>query len=750
MCHVPGVKKKKKKMTPNMEAAKQAAVNIPEDEEKREGDDESPEDPPPESMAFGVPVKRLQTAVMVLAVAAVGVLAFLILQPGPIQTRTLQQQAECNTEGCRELRLFLSSTINKSADPCRDFFRFTCAAKLKEERMSLMDKVVKAKVKATLLAASVPERGQTAFQKAVALYRACVSLYTSKRSEAVHLRDFLSRLGLNPTALDPSRDPLDFIVKMSLAWGMSAIVAIVEAAGSRRVYPHEMLFSDAESEWYREIPEYVQNKTYEGFVQKNLRFVMPEEDDSFIEELQQNITDTETKVVNFILDVFEEIKKNKEDFKYTILVKDVPKYLDNFVTNGQWKKMIMLHSERRYRMSDQMILEPLGARVIVFLYKEIHRIDALLLISWSVLRQMAPYADGTAHGGSPAKTQDFCYDDVYDVLEAALVSKALYNMVTPEALNDVRYIGFHVHKTVETTIGRSSWFPVASRRIARRKAKSMRLIIAYPFNLTSPAAMDRFYADMPDVAVKDSSFVLSWLNASRFVRRVEILFKDEVFFSLSSLNAQHVYETNTVNVAGALIQPVLYFHGAPAGFNYGGIGQVMGHEMTHAFDVNGRNYDERGALSHWWPAAATDKYVGQTMCLRTAHREALKKRALELDQRLDSEDLADVMGTRAAFDALQNMSGEVMTSRSGTGAARALNTPAGNVAGFTELQLFFIGHCAKMCDPKVPPRERDTSVAHAPNWARCVVPLMNMPEFAEAFSCAPGTFMNPERKCRFW
>ncbi|KAK8762008.1 hypothetical protein V5799_026725 [Amblyomma americanum] len=385
-------------MTPDMEAAKQAAVNIPEDEEKREGDDESPEDPPPESMAFGVPVKRLQTAVMVLAVAAVGVLAFLILQPGPIQTRTLQQQAECNTEGCRELRLFLSSTINKSADPCRDFFRFTCAAKLKEERMSLM------------------------------------------------------------------------------------------------------LFSDAESEWYREIPEYVQNKTYEGFVQKNLRFVMPEEDDSFIEELQQNITDTETKVVNFILDVFEEIKENKEDFKYTILVKDVPKYLDNFVTNGQWKKMIMLHSERRYRMSDQMILEPLGARVIVFLYKEIHRIDALLLISWSVLRQMAPYADGTAHGGSPAKTQDFCYDDVYDVLEAALVSKALY---------------------------------------------------------------------------KSSSFVLSRLNASRFVRRVEMRFKNEVFFSLSSLNAQHVYETNTVNVAGALIQPVLYFHGAPAGFNYGGIGQVL-------------------------------------------------------------------------------------------------------------------------------------------------------------------------------
>ncbi|KAL1460352.1 hypothetical protein MTO96_043345 [Rhipicephalus appendiculatus] len=164
--------------------------------------------------------------------------------------------------------------------------------------------------------------------------------------------------------------------------------------------------------------------------------------------------------------------------------------------------------------------------------------------------------------------------------------------------------------------------------------------------------------------------------------------------------------------------------------------QLMGHEMMHGFDVTGRLYDEHGAKSNWWPNESTKVYSEQTSCLRSVHRQALKKRSLTLDP-MDSEDLADDMGVRVAFNALRNISG-------------ASEKDSGKVAGFSELQLFFLGHCAKMCDPKVPPRERDKAKPYAPNWARCVVPLMNMPEFADAFQCASGTLMNPERKCEFW
>ncbi|XP_077485235.1 neprilysin-1-like [Amblyomma americanum] len=221
-----------------MKAAENVAVKVPEDAGK-EADANHSVETTSSSTASEKQERRLETGFVVVVIASVGVLAFFIFQPRPDEFRSLDQQIECDNEGCRQLRLFLLSTINKSADPCRDFFSFTCAAKLEKERMSLMSEAINFKVQAMVSKASVPERGQTAFEKAVAMYRACVSLYSKNRSESAHLRHFLARLGLKPASLRLTRNPLDAMVQLSLSWGLPAIVAISEAAGSRLNYPHE-------------------------------------------------------------------------------------------------------------------------------------------------------------------------------------------------------------------------------------------------------------------------------------------------------------------------------------------------------------------------------------------------------------------------------------------------------------------------------------------------------------------------------
>ncbi|KAH7946153.1 hypothetical protein HPB49_020702 [Dermacentor silvarum] len=707
-------------------AAEKEQAEYGAEEQEKEGDEGSSDDVPPGATVFGVPLKRVQSSVTILLIAGLGIAAFFYFQPKQVRPIEAMRRKECYTEGCRQLRLFLESTVNRSADPCRDFFSFTCAAPLKKERMSKMNDDVRAKVMAMVSAADVPDRGQSAFEKAVAMYRACVSLYSQNRSEAADLRGFLFGLGLNIAEASRSRDPLDAMVQLSLAWNLPAIVSINEAGGSRLDYPHEIIFSTDESEWYQERQERVTNKTYERFIEEHLRFLLPNEDLSSIEEIKENITSTETKVVNYLLGEFK-AANDQQVSQYLIRVIDVPKYLNNVVTTDQWTAMVERHSEQAYRMDDQLVLEPLCARLTVFLLTELESVDVVRLISWSAVRQLVPYADGNAHGGTLDEIRNLCYDDVTDVLEAALTSN-------------------------------SSWFPPDAKDAARRKVEAMRLIIAYPLNLTHLSALERLYADLPDVTLTDtsggeqdahgtgSSFVLSWLNVSRFQRRVLVRNPTEIFFTLSSVNAQHTYSTNTVNLAGAVLQPVVYYHGAPAGYNYGGLGQLMGHEMMHGFDVTGRGIDQKGMPSNWWPEEATKKYTEQTLCLRSIHKQALRKRALALDPKLDSEDLADVMGSRVAFDALRKLT----TAFDFSSRAAQEKGTSGMVAGFTELQLFFLGHCAKMCDPKVPPRERDKTETYAPNWARCVVPLMNMPEFAEAFQCESGTFMNPENRCRFW
>ncbi|KAL1470171.1 hypothetical protein MTO96_040611, partial [Rhipicephalus appendiculatus] len=408
-----------------MAAAKEQAEIIAEDHKKSEGHQGGEDDPPPEATVFGVSVRRLQPAAIVVFISVLGVASFFYFQPRQPREGKEIIRTECYTEGCRQLRSFLESTVNRSVDPCRDFFSFTCAAPLKKERMSQMSDEVRAKVAAMVTAADISGRGQNAFEKAVATYRACVSLYSQNRSEAEELGGFLSALGLNVAEPNSNRDPLDAVVQLNLAWNLAAIVAITEASGSRMDYPHEMCFSTAETEWYAERQERVTNKTYEKFVEHNLRFLLPSEDASYIEEIKRNITSTETKVVDYLLEQFKAASDNDTP-QYLIRVIDVPKYLNNVVTTEQWEAMVQRHSDQAYHMDDQLAMEPLVARLTVFLLTELENVDLVRLISWSVLRQLAPYADGMAHGGTLQEIRDLCYDEVADVLEPALTSKYIY------------------------------------------------------------------------------------------------------------------------------------------------------------------------------------------------------------------------------------------------------------------------------------------------------------------------------------
>ncbi|KAL3196570.1 hypothetical protein MRX96_015433 [Rhipicephalus microplus] len=475
-----------------------------------------------------------------------------------------------------------------------------------------------------------------------------------------------------------------------------------------------MCFSTAETEWYAERQQRVTNETYEEFIERNLRFLLPSEDASYMEEIKGNITSTETKVVNYLLDQFK-AASDDDTPQYLIRVIDVPEYLDNVVTTEQWEAMVLRHSDQAYRMDDQLALEPLVARLTVFLLTELGSVDLMRLISWSVLRQLAPYADGEANGGTLNEIRDVCYDDVAEVLEPALTSKYIYKRLTPDVLREATYMGYRVRHSIMKTVGESSWLPPDARNAARRKAEAMRLIIAFPFNLTRLSALERLYANLPDVPLTNTStgqmggrgtgrsYVLSWLNASRFQRRIAIPIPD-----------------------GDLLL---------AGHS---LGQLMGHEMMHGFDVTGRLYDEHGAKSNWWPKEATKVYTEQTSCLRSIHRLALKKRSLALNP-MDSEDLADDMGVRVGLQ----RPAEYHRRHPREGAlAKWPASPS-----FSSSSSATAPRCAI---PECPPRERDSSKPYAPNWARCVVPLMNMPEFADAFQCASGTLMNPERKCQFW
>jgi len=197
-------------------------------------------------------------------------------------------------------------------------------------------------------------------------------------------------------------------------------------------------------------------------------------------------------------------------------------------------------------------------------------------------------------------------------------------------------------------------------------------------------------------------------------------------------------ENNTALPAGILQTP---FFGAERGVaaNLGGIGMVIGHELTHGFDDQGAQFDKDGNLSRWWSDADYKKFEAKGKCVADQYStfEALPKQFVKGELTL-GEDIADMGGVKLAFHAYKKLRG---------GADKQIVAD-----GFTEDQQFFIAVGQAWCSKDRPEetQRRLTVDPHAPPKFRVYGALRNLPDFAKAFSCAPGTPMHPTNSCQVW
>ncbi|KAH6932280.1 hypothetical protein HPB50_004153 [Hyalomma asiaticum] len=235
-------------------------------------------------------------------------------------------------------------------------------------------------------------------------------------------------------------------------------------------------------------------------------------------------------------------------------------------------------------------------------------------------------------------------------------------------------------------------------------------------------------------ALNPNEFFNAWREALLAAAHRSWADQKTFIFDETPPNAYYVINKNNVVIPAGILQHPFFFVDGPPAVNYGGIGMVIGHEIMHGYDVGGSEYDDESTSRPWTTPEYLEKYVEKTLCLRESHKAAEPKRARQsvLNDTIDSENLADLVGaviSHAAFSSLPPLE-------------RSMTLPGLNL---TAEHLFFVSQCAKWCASR-----RATSPRYASGRSRCIVPLMNMVEFSEAFGCASGTPMNPPKKCLFW
>jgi putative endopeptidase len=213
---------------------------------------------------------------------------------------------------------------------------------------------------------------------------------------------------------------------------------------------------------------------------------------------------------------------------------------------------------------------------------------------------------------------------------------------------------------------------------------------------------------------------------------------DRTRWNDSPLTVNAFYEPfyNDIVVPAAILQSPFYDPRRPDAWNYGTMGAVLGHELSHGFDDRGRHYDGTGSLRDWWSPATATEFARRAGCFGDpmGKFEALPGKFVNAALTL-GENLADNNGLRLAYDAF---------TRDGT--------PGDSYEGFDSRQQFFIAYAQIHCSnfqPSIIERELATD-SHPPDKARTNVPVAVMPEFAQAFNCQPGAKERAATSCEMW
>jgi endothelin-converting enzyme/putative endopeptidase len=209
-----------------------------------------------------------------------------------------------------------------------------------------------------------------------------------------------------------------------------------------------------------------------------------------------------------------------------------------------------------------------------------------------------------------------------------------------------------------------------------------------------------------------------------------------------TVNAYYSPPRNEIVFPAGILQPPFFDKQADDAVNFGGIGMVIGHELTHGFDDQGRKFDPEGNLRDWWTAQDGTEFEKRASCIADEYSNFIAVDDLKLNGKLTlGENTADNGGARIALMALEQMI-----------AADPSSSAAQTIAGFTPQQRFFLGAGRSWCEKRRPEYQRMlVSVdPHSPGRYRINGVVRNMPEFQKAFNCKAGQPMVPENACRVW
>jgi putative endopeptidase len=282
------------------------------------------------------------------------------------------------------------------------------------------------------------------------------------------------------------------------------------------------------------------------------------------------------------------------------------------------------------------------------------------------------------------------------------------------------------------------WMSAATKSRAKDKLKHVADKIGYPDHWRDYGKLAVTRGDAFGNAQRASVFE----NQRQFAKIGTPVDRGEWGVSPPTVDAYYNPSMNDINFPAGILQAPLYDSKAPDAVNYGHMGGIVGHELTHGFDDEGRQFDGNGNLADWWAGTDGAKFDAKAKCTVDEYSAFVAVDDVHVNGKLTlGENTADNGGLRLAYQAFL------------TDAQRKhIDLAQKQTDGYTPVQEFFLGHGQDWCGQTRPEamRLQVQTDPHSPRQFRVVGVVQNMPEFGKAFGCRLGQPMMPKTVCRTW
>ena len=326
--------------------------------------------------------------------------------------------------------------------------------------------------------------------------------------------------------------------------------------------------------------------------------------------------------------------------------------------------------------------------------------------------------------------------DLGEALGQAYVDRAFPPESKARTLEMVHAIENAMHSDIESV----SWMTPATKEQAIVKLKGIEDKIGYPSHWRDYSSVKITRTSFPGNAEAASSF-----EFERWVAKIgKPVDRSEWTMTPPTINAYYDPQLNTINFPAGILQPPFFEKDMDDSVNYGATGMIIGHELTHGFDDQGRKFDAHGNLRDWWTAEDAKQYDERGKCISDEYTQEVPEAGAGVKQNgllTQGEDTADNGGIHLALMAL-----EADLKKQG----KSLDEKGPD--GWTYLQRFFLSNAYSWCSNVRPEVARlvVTTNPHSLPIFRIDNVVSNMPEFAQAFGCKAGQKMVRANACRVW